>query len=128
MTLYERMSTVASCSDALYYWLQRGDSVSHAVKSTRYYSDIVHAHLISFDTALRMGILPARAYSGLKTLRFERRSAKTPEDRALYAADVAAVRERVTRLNVGERLLCGLLYLQRAIEVQVYNRTVHRRR
>ena len=128
MTLYERMSTVASCSDALYYWLQRGDSVSHAVNSTRYYSDIVHAHLISFDTALRMGILPARAYSGLKTLRFERRSAKTPEDRALYAADVAAVRERVTRLNVGERLLCGLLYLQRAIEVQVYNRTVHRRR
>lgn len=128
MTLYERMSTVVSCNDALYYWLQRGDSVSHAVKSTGYYSDIVHAHLASFDTAMRMGITPARAYSGLKTLRFERRSAKTAGDRATYSADVAAVRARLRRLSVGQRLLCGLLYLQRAIEVQVYNRTVHRRR
>lgn len=128
MTLYERMSTVVSCTDALYYWLQRGDSVSHAVKSTGYYSDIVQAHLASFDIALRMGITPARAYSGLKTLRFERRSAMTPADNAVYAADVRAVRARLGHLSLGQRVLCELLYLQRAIEVQVYNRTVHRRR
>lgn len=128
MSLYERTSTVVSCTDALYYWLQRGDSVSHAVKSTGYYSDIVQAHLTSFDAALRMGITPARAYSGLKTLRFERRSAITSADQAIYAADVRAVRTRLRRLSLGQRVLCQLLYLQRAIEVQVYNRTVHRRR
>ncbi|MFJ2535352.1 glycosyltransferase family 2 protein [Microbacterium maritypicum] len=128
MTLYERMSTVVSCSDALYYWLQRGDSVSHAVKSTGYYSDIVSAHLVSFDTALRMGITPARAYCGLKTLRLERRSVKTTQEQATYDGDVAAVRARLAQLTLGQRMLCQLLYLQRAIEVQVYNRTVHRRR
>lgn len=128
MTLYERISTVVSCTDTLYYWLQRGDSVSHAVKSTGYYSDIVRAHLASFDIAVRMGITPARAYAGLKTLRLERRSANTAKERAVYAADVTAVRDRLARLSIGQRLLCELLYLQRAIEVQVYNRTVHRRR
>ncbi|MFJ2368630.1 glycosyltransferase family 2 protein [Microbacterium sp. NPDC087665] len=128
MTLYERMSTVVSCSDALYYWLQRGDSVSHAVKSTSYYSDIVHAHLTSFDVALRLGITPARAFSGLKTLRFERRSAKTEQERAVFDADVADVRRRTAQLSFWQLALCELLYLQRALEVQVYNRTIHRRR
>lgn len=128
MSLYARMSRVASCVDVLYYWLQRGDSVSHALRSTQYYSDIVHAHLESFDVALRMGITPARAYSGLMTLRFERRSAVTGVDRAIYLADREQVRARVRRLTFGQRLRCRLLYLLRAAEVQVYNRTVHRRR
>lgn len=128
MTLYERIRTVVSCTDPLYFWLQRGDSVSHAVKSTRYYSDIILAHLESFDTALRLGITPARAYSGLKTLRYERRSVSSAEERRTYESDVAAVRERVGRLTLGQRVVCQILHLQRALEVQVYNRTVHRRR
>lgn len=128
MPLYARMSKVASCSDALYYWLQRGDSVSHALRSTQYYSDIIQAHLMSFDTAIDLGLTPARAYTGLRTLRLERRSARTPEERALYTVDRVAVRRRLARLNMRERVLCAALYVLRRLEVVVYDMTVHRRR
>ncbi|KNY07442.1 glycosyltransferase [Microbacterium sp. GCS4] len=128
MTLYRRAQKVVSCSDALYFWLQRGDSVSHALKSTAYYSDIVAAHLASFDVARSMGITPARAYSGLKTLRLEKRSRTTATDDKVYQEDRRAVRRRLAQLSILETLKCQALYLLRRCEVVVYNITIHRRR
>lgn len=128
MLLYSRARKVVSCSDALYFWLQRGDSVSHALKSTAYYSDIVAAHLASFDVARSMGITPARAYGGLKTLRLEKRSRRTVSDDTVYQEDRRAVRRRLAQLSILEALKCRALYLLRRCEVVVYNITIHRRR
>ncbi|WP_341942542.1 glycosyltransferase [Microbacterium sp. LWH10-1.2] len=128
MTLYERMSSVVSCEDALYYWLQRGDSVSHALRSAAYYSDIVHAHAQSFDVAIRLGVLPARAYTGMTALRFERRAAGTADELRRLEDDRRAVRTRVRQLSIWQRVICRALHLQRLLEIQVYNVTVHRRR
>lgn len=128
MTLYARMRRVASCDDALYFWLQRGDSVSHALRSASYYSDIVRAHAGAFDVARELGILPARAYTGMTALRFERRAARTPAERRRYLEDRTAVRDRIRTLRLWQRFLCQALHLQRLAEVQIYNLTVHRRR
>jgi len=91
MDLYGQMGRVASCSDRLYYWVQRGDSVSHSLRSTAYYHDIVRAHARSFTAAVDAGILPARAWYGLTALRFERRSARTAAEHALVSADADLV-------------------------------------
>ncbi|MFT4260667.1 glycosyltransferase family 2 protein [Microbacterium sp.] len=128
MQLYRRMTRVASCGDALYYWLQRGDSVSHGMRSTSYYHDIVTAHAASFDTSIELGILPARAYTGLRTVDVERRSIRTPQDRALYESDRQAFRDRLRRLTWNQRVTCRLLFTLRMLEVKVYNVTIHRRR
>lgn len=128
MDLYERMRRVASCSDRLYFWLQRGDSVSHSLRTATYYRDIVHAHARSFDVALSRGILPARAYYGLTALRFERRSARTSTEIEAYRADRELVRSRLSRLTFSQRVLCSALRAIRQAEVFVYDRTVHRRR
>ena len=128
MDLYRRMRTVASCEDRLYYWLQRSDSVSHDLRSARYYHDIVRAHGRSFDMALADGILPARAYFGMKAIVRERRSAATAADRALLAEDEVFVAERLAALTLPQRLRCVALHWLRLLEVQVYDRTVHRRR
>lgn len=128
MPLYLRMASVASCSDVLYLWLQRGDSVSHSIRATSYYSDIVHAHARSFESAISRRILPARAYFGLTALRLERRSVRTADDTDTYRADRALVRSLHSRLNPYQRLLCMSLSLLRSAEVLVYNRSVHRRR
>jgi len=128
MDLYARMSRVASCEDALYYWLQHSGSVSHSVRATDYYHDIIEAHGRSFDRAMEHGILPARAYTGLKTIRVERKSAVTPADRAIYERDRKFVRARFNTLSRAQRLQCWLRYRLRMAEVKVYNLTVHRRR
>jgi glycosyltransferase involved in cell wall biosynthesis len=128
MDLYGRMRRVASCEDRLYYWLQRSDSVSHALRSTAYYHDIVRAHGRSFDLALADGVLPARAYFGMTAIDRERRSAVTAEDRALLAEDERFVAERLAALTPMQRLHCAALRWLRLLEVQVYDRTVHRRR
>lgn len=128
MDLYGRMSRVASCEDALYYWLQHSESVSHSLRATNYYHDIIEAHGRSFDRALERGILPARAYTGLKTIRVQRRSVVTVEDQALFERDREFVRERFSSLTRAQRVQCQLRYWLRMAEVQVYNLTVHRRR
>ncbi len=128
MPLYAQMRRVASCADPLYYWLQRGDSVSHALRSASYYSDIVRAHMHAFDVAQGMGILPARAYTGMTALRFERRAARTPEELARYRTDRALVRERRRSLGVWRRFVCAAMHVERLLEVKVYDLTVHRRR
>lgn len=128
MPLYARMGSVASCDDGLYFWLQRGDSVSHRERSARYYSDIVRAHLRSFDEARAMGILPARAYTGLATITHERRSIRDDEDARRYSEDRVAVRSRLQSLGIWKRLICKLIFWERMLEVKVYNVTVHRRR
>lgn len=127
MDLYQRMSVVASCEDTLYYWLQRADSVSHNLRSTAYYHDIVSAHGRCFEVALAAGILPARAYFGLKAIRFEKRSAVTAADRELYEADRTWVDGLLRSLSFSQRLRCTVLHWIRLFEVQLYNRTVHRR-
>lgn len=127
MDLYRRMRLVASCEDRLYYWLQRPDSVSHGLRSTRYYHDIVHAHGRCFDLALADGILPARAYFGLKAIRLEKASVASECDRAIYEADRRSVAARVSSLSPWQRVRCTMLQWLRFWEVQVYNRTVHRR-
>jgi len=128
MTLYARMSAVASCEDALYFWLQRGDSVSHRQRSAAYFSDIVRAHLRSFDNAREMGILPARAYAGIAAVKYERRNVATEADRRRHASDRAEVSRRLKDLGIWKRLLCRVIFLERMLEVKVYNVTVHRRR
>lgn len=128
MDLYSRMSSVASCDDALYFWLQRGDSVSHRERSARYYSDIVRAHLRSFDEARAQGILPARAYTGIATLKYEGRSVRSEVDARRYAEDRASVRERLRALGLWRRALCLAIFWERMLEVKIYNLTVHRRR
>ncbi|WP_341957021.1 glycosyltransferase [Microbacterium sp. LWH13-1.2] len=128
MDLYVRMRRVASCGDRLYFWLQRGDSVSHSLRSAAYYHDIVRAHARSFDAALSRGILPARAYYGLTALRLERHSVRSPSDAELYKSDKALVRSLLSRLTVSQRARCAMLRLIRRAEVFVYDRTVHRRR
>lgn len=127
MDLYQRMGLVASTEDRLYFWLQRPDSVSHNLRSTRYYHDIVHAHGRCFELAMADGILPARAYFGLKALRNEKRSVVTAEDQALYEQDRRYVAERIASLTMWQRLQCAALHWLRFLEVQVYNRTIHRR-
>lgn len=127
MDLYRRMDLVASCDDPLYYWLQRSDSVSHELRSTRYYHDIVRAHGHSFDVALEDGIVPARAYYGLRAIAREKRSVRTPADQGLYEEDVRYVAERLSRLSVSQRARCVALHAVRFLETQVYDRTVHRR-
>lgn len=128
MPLYLRMRTVAACSDALYLWIQRGDSVSHSIRATSYYSDIVHAHAQAFESALAHDVLPARAYYGLSALRLERRSVRTADDADAYRADRTLVRTLRGRLRPGRRLQCLALSLIRHAEVLVYDRSVHRRR
>lgn len=128
MDLYGRMGRVASCEDALYYWLQHPASVSHSARTTGYYHDIIEAHGRSFDRAMERGILPARAYTGLKTIRVQRKSVITAEDRALFVRDREFVRERFDSLTRAQRVQCRLRYWLRMAEVQVYKLTVHRRR
>lgn len=127
MDLYGRMSSVASCDDRLYFWLQRPDSVSHGLRSTRYYHDIVRAHGRCFDLALQQGILPARAYFGMGAIRLEKRSILDAEGRKLYEADRRFVAERRAALTPSQRIRCAVLHGLRFLEVRVYNRTVHRR-
>lgn len=128
MDLYVRMRRVASCSDRLYFWLQRGDSVSHSLRSASYYHDIVHAHARSFEAALANGILPARAYYGLTALRLERRSIRTQSDLDTYRADKSLVSALHARLSVSQKAVCIAMRILRQAEVLVYDRTVHRRR
>lgn len=128
MDLYSRMQRVASCADALYFWVQHPKSVSHSEKQTRYFHDIVRAHGRSFDLAIERGITPARAYGGLKTLDLERRSVRTPDDAELYRSDVTYVRQQISRLNLRQRATCWVLHRVRRAEVLVYRMTVHRRR
>jgi glycosyltransferase involved in cell wall biosynthesis len=127
MDLYRRMRRVASCDDRLYYWLQRADSVSHELKSTDYYHDIVRAHARSFELALEDGILPARASFGLTAVKKERASVRTSDDRATYEADRRLVRRLTSSLSPLQSVQCAALRWIRFLEVQVYNRTVHRR-
>ena len=128
MDLYAKMTRVASCADALYFWVQHPRSVSHRVEATRYFHDIVRAHGRSFDRALAAGITPARAYGGLMTITLERSSVQTAEDAELYRGDVEFVRARVSQLTIRQRAKCRLLHWIRRREVQVYRATVHRRR
>lgn len=128
MDLYGRMARVASCEDALYYWLQHSGSVSHANRSTRYFHDIVRAHARSFEAATAAEILPVRAYGGLMTVGLERRSVQTAQERRLYAADKALVKDLTSRLSLPQRTWCRLWHWQRRAEVLVYRMTVHRRR
>lgn len=128
MDLYLNMRRVSSCSDRLYYWVQRGDSVSHSLRSASYYHDIVRAHARSFEAALAHRILPARAYYGLTALRFEKRSVRSSADAALYRSDRALVRSLAARLGPMQRVRCIAACMIRQAEVVVYNRTVHRRR
>ena len=127
MDLYRRMRLVASCEDRLYYWLQRSDSVSHNLRSTKYYHDIVQAHGRCFELALADGILPARAYFGLKAIRFEKRSVLTPSDREMHEEDRRYVSARLSSLSAWQRTRCTVMHWLRFWEVQLYNRTVHRR-
>lgn len=128
MSLYLGMNRVASCSDPLYLWLQRGDSVSHSLRATSYYSDIVAAHARSFVLALDHGILPARASYGLGAIVDERRSIRSREDRLRYERDRSLVASLRSRLSPRQRLVCAFFGAVRRIEVLVYDRTVHRRR
>ncbi|MGP6171509.1 glycosyltransferase [Microbacterium sp. A204] len=128
MDLYLRMRRVASCNDRLYFWLQRGDSVSHSLRSADYYHDIVQAHARSFDTALAHDILPARAYYGLTAMSLQRRSARTAAEAAMFQSDATLVRSLLSRLSTMQRIRCLALRLIRQVEVLVYDRTVHRRR
>jgi len=127
MDLYGRMNAVASCDDRLYYWLQRADSVSHSLRSTKYYHDIVLAHGRCFELALDEGILPARAYFGLQAIRAQKRSVVTAADRAMYDRDRRYVVDRFASLTAWQRVQCAALHWLRLMEVQIYNRTVHRR-
>lgn len=127
MDLYLRMRRVASCSDRLYFWLQRGDSVSHSLRSAPYYHDIVRAHAKSFQASLSHGILPARAFYGLTALRFEKRAVQTVEDAERYRADHMLVRSLKSLLTPMQRLRCTAQLLLRRAEVFVYDRTIHRR-
>ncbi|WP_313354656.1 glycosyltransferase [Microbacterium sp.] len=128
MDLYLRCRRVASCNDRLYFWLQRGDSVSHSERSAGYYHDIVHAHAHSFKAAIANGILPARAYYGLTALRHQRRAARTSDEVETYLADKVMVRGLLSRLGLVDRARCAFLSALRKCEVLVYDRTVHRRR
>lgn len=128
MSLYLRMRTVASCSDELYLWLQRGDSVSHSLRATAYYADIVEAHAEAFIAARTNGILPARAFYGLGAVSRERRSAISAADRSLYIRDRQRVASLKRSLTTRERIQCIALRLLRRAEVVVYDATVHRRR
>lgn len=128
MDLYLRMSRVASCSDSLYSWIQRDGSVSHSSRDTRYFHDIVRAHGRAFDLAIDAGILPARAYGGLRTLSLERQSVKSTSDANLYARDRQYVQDRMSRLSLRQRIVCAAFHAVRWLEVQVYRLTVHRRR
>ncbi|MDW4573367.1 glycosyltransferase family 2 protein [Microbacterium sp. M3] len=128
MDLYQRMGRVASCEDRLYYWLQRPDSVSHNLRTTDYYHDIVQAHGRCFELALADGILPARAYFGLHAIERERRSVVTPADQATYEDDRRYVAALRSRLTLWQRVRCTALHWVRALEVKVYDRTIHRRR
>ncbi|MBM7463746.1 glycosyltransferase [Microbacterium dextranolyticum] len=127
MPIYGRARRVASCSDPLYLWLQHGDSVSHASKSTSYYSDIVHAHASSFEAALSQGINPWRAAYGLGAIRDERKSVRSAADASRYAEDRALVKRLRSRLKSHQRIVCTAVGLLRRGEVIIYNLTVHRR-
>lgn len=127
MDLYLRMSTVVSCSDVLYCWLQHSESVSHDSRDTIYFHDIVRAHSHAFDLALSAGVTPSRAYGGMKTLDLERKSIRSEEDRLLYLADRAHVRAQIGRLSTQQRWRSAALHVIRRLEVRVYRLTVHRR-
>lgn len=127
MDLYKKMTVVASCDDKLYYWLQRADSVSHNLRSTKYYHDIVRAHGRCFDLAIADGILPARAYFGLRAISLEAQSVQGEADRQLFEEDRRYVAETLSSLTLWQRVRCSVLHGVRWVEVQIYNRTVHKR-
>jgi len=128
MDLYARIERVASCEDALYFWVQHPHSVSHAARGTTYFHDIVRAHGRSFDLAVAAGVTPCRAYGGMRTLDLERKSIRSAADEELYRTDRAFVRDRVATLTARQRMTCWLLHRVRRFEVLVYRLTVHRRR
>lgn len=128
LDLYLQMRRVASCADALYIWIQRPQSVSHRTKTTSYFHDIVRAHGHAFELSLEAGIVPARAYGGLMTLRLERASVRTASERRMYAEDARYVESLMARLTWEQRALCRLLFVVRRAETAVYRLTVHRRR
>lgn len=128
MDLYSRMGSVASCDDHLYFWLQRADSVSHKIRSTSYYHDIVRAHGRCFDRAVERGVTPARAYFGMTAISYERRSIRSDADRELYEADRRFVAQRVESLSLRDRIYCVAMRQIRRLEVLLYNVSVHRRR
>jgi len=128
LDLYLQMRRVASCADALYIWIQRPQSVSHRTKKTSYFHDIVRAHGHSFELSLEAGIVPARAYGGLMTLRLERATVKSAEERQMYVDDARYVRSLVARLTWAQRTRCRILFAVRRAETAVYRLTVHRRR
>lgn len=127
LDLYLQMRRVASLADALYYWIQRPQSVSHRTKQTQYFRDIVRAHGRAFELSLQAGIVPARAYGGLMTLRLERRSVRTAEDERLFEDDDRYVRSLLRRLTLRQRLLCSAFFSLRRVETAVYRLTIHRR-
>lgn len=128
MDLYLRISRVASCADALYVWVQHAASVSHATRDTKYFHDIIRAHGRAFELALKAGILPARAYGGLRTVGIERRSVRSRVDADLYAEDRRYVLDLIRRLSPWQRIVCIALHAVRRLEVRLYRLTVHRRR
>lgn len=128
LDLYLQMRRVASCADKLYIWIQRPQSVSHRTKRTSYFHDIVRAHGRAFELSLEAGIVPARAYAGVMTLRLERVAVMTGEERQLYEDDSRYVRSLIARLTWAQRARCWLLYVLRRAETAVYRVTVHRRR
>ncbi len=128
MDLYLRMERVASCDDVLYFWVQHPASVSHRLRQTSYFHDIVRAHGASFDASVAAGITPARAYGGMLSLDLERRSVRSAEDQVLYDGDVDFVTARIRRLTVRQRAQCWALHRVRRAENLVYRATVHRRR
>lgn len=128
MDLYLRMKTVASVDHVLYFWLQRGDSVSHSRRAASYYHDIFRAHARSFELALQAGITPARAYFGLGSLRDERLQAETPSEVRVVEEDEATLRRLRRSLGVKERLTCMAFAALRRLEVIVYDLTIHKRR
>lgn len=128
MDLYLQMGSVASCSDSLYFWVQRAGSVSHSERATKYYHDIVEAHARSFEAAISAGITPARAYAGMMTSRLEKRSVRTRGDRELALMDARRVAGLVGKLSWSQRAQCAFLYSVRRFETLIYRMTVHRRR
>lgn len=128
MDLYGRMRRVASTAEPLYAWAQHGDSVSHSRRSAAYYADIVEAHARCFEEAHDQGILPARAYFGLGALTYEKRAARTPDERTRFDRDRRRVKALKRRLTPMQRWRCRALRGLRMLEVVVYNLTIHRRR
>lgn len=129
--LYLRIKKVVDVDEVLYYWLQSSSSVTHAVRSTKFYHDNVLAGAHNFELCLKQGIVPQRSYYTLTgSVKLEKKAADCGDfiNVKIREQDDLHVQQLIGNLNRQNRVICRITTLLRSLEKYVYDKKIHRMR